>query len=346
MKWKFLKGREAFQSHREQWDALNAAINNHILLDSDFWDPLVRLFGHEELYLGISETSEYPGMILVEHVGQGQWKTFQPSQAPLGPILLWNPSNIEQQMSELVRSLPGFAFAVGVSQQDPDYTVIRPDRGYRTLEFLDYITIPRISLVETFEVYWKLRGKDLVGNLARRRKRLGEQGVEMSLLEDRTPQSVEEVVRVYGQFEESGWKGAYGTAVRADNDQGTFYREMLTRFCGRGEGVMYRLFMDEKPIASNLCVERNGMLILLKTAYDEEYKKLSPSYIMLEDMLKKLFADKNVHVLEFYGRAKEWHKKWTGEERSMYHVNLYRYAMISHARKFLKTHGLWASEKG
>ena len=346
MKWKFLKGQEVFLSHRERWDALNASIDNHILLDSDFWGPLVRLFGHDELYLGISGSSEYPGMILVEHVGSGQWRTFQPSQAPLGPVLLANPSNIERQMSVLVRSLPCFALAVGVTQQDPDYTVIRPDRGYRTLEFLDYITISRISLVDTFEAYWKLRGKDLVGNLTRRKKRLDEQGVKMSLAVNRTAQGVEEAVRIYGQFEESGWKGAHGTAVRADNAQGAFYREMLTRFCDRGEAVMYQLFMDEKPIASNLCVERNGMLILLKTAYDEEHKKLSPSYIMLEDMLKRLFVEKNVHVLEFYGRAKEWHKKWTAEERKMYHVNFYRYAMVSHVRKFLKTKGLWSSEKG
>jgi CelD/BcsL family acetyltransferase involved in cellulose biosynthesis len=211
---------------------------------------------------------------------------------------------------------------------------------------LDYITTPRISLIDTFEAYWKVRGKDLVGNLARRKKRLDEQGVKISLSVNRTAQSVEEAVRVYGQFEESGWKGADGTAVRADNAQGAFYREMLTRFCHRGEGVIYQLFMDETPIASNLCVERNGMLILLKTAYDEEHKKLSPSYIMLEDMLKRLFAEKNVHVLEFYGRAKEWHKKWTTEERTMYHVNFYRYAMVAPARKFLKNKGLWSSEKG
>jgi CelD/BcsL family acetyltransferase involved in cellulose biosynthesis len=238
------------------------------------------------------------------------------------------------------------ALTMGITQQDPDYTVIRPDRGYRTLEFLDYITTPRISLIDTFEAYWKVRGKDLVGNLARRKKRLDEQGVKISLSVNRTAQSVEEAVRVYGQFEESGWKGADGTAVRADNAQGAFYREMLTRFCHRGEGVIYQLFMDETPIASNLCVERNGMLILLKTAYDEEHKKLSPSYIMLEDMLKRLFAEKNVHVLEFYGRAKEWHKKWTTEERTMYHVNFYRYAMVAPARKFLKNKGLWSSEKG
>ncbi|GJL54373.1 MAG: hypothetical protein NPIRA02_15050 [Nitrospirales bacterium] len=347
MKWKFLKERDAFHAHREQWDALNTTIDNHILLDSDFWEPLVRLFGHDELYLGICEDSEYPGMVLVEHVGAGQWTTFQPSQAPLGPILLGNPSNIEDQMALLVRSLPGFTISVGVTQQDPDYTGLKRNVSDRRLEFLDYITIPRISLVEnSFEAYWKGRGKDLVGNLARRRKRLDEQGVKVSLAVDRTAQGMDEAVRIYGQFEESGWKGEHGTAVAADNAQGAFYREMLARFCERGEGLVYQLFMDDRPIASNLCVERNGMLIMLKTAYDEHYKKLSPSFMMLEDMLKELFADPNIHVLEFYGRAKEWHKKWTTEERMMYHVNCYRYAMVSQARKLLKTQGLVSRQSG
>ncbi|WP_447968779.1 GNAT family N-acetyltransferase [Nitrospira sp. M1] len=346
MKWKFLKERDAFHAHREQWDALNAAIDNHILLDSDFWDPLVRLFGHDQLYLGICEDPEYPAMVLVEHVGAGRWMTFQPSQAPLGPILLGNPSNIEDQMALLVRSLPGFTISLGVTQQDPDYTSLTRGVSDQRLECLDYITIPRISLVDTFDSYWKQRGKDLVGNLARRKKRLDEQGVRISLSVERTPQGMDEAVRIYGQFEESGWKGEHGTAVGADNSQGEFYRDMLARFCQRGEGLVYQLFMDDVPIASNLCVERNGMLIMLKTAYDEQHKKLSPSFMMLEGMLKNLFSEKTVHVLEFYGRAKEWHKKWTTEERTMYHINCYRYAMVSQARKLLKTQGLLSGKSG
>ena len=222
MKWEFLKGQDAFQAHREQWDALNASIQNHILLDSDFWIPLVRLFGHEELYLGISDSCDYPGMILVEQVGAGQWTTFQPSQAPLGPILLANPSNVEQQLRALIRGLPGLALSVGITQQDPDYTVIGPIHSQRNLEFLDYITTPRISLHDTFEAYWNARGKDLVGNLARRKKRLDEQGVKVYLSENRTAQDVGKAIHIYGQFEASGWKGTEGTAVQADNAQGAF----------------------------------------------------------------------------------------------------------------------------
>ncbi|MGB0909848.1 MAG: GNAT family N-acetyltransferase [Nitrospirales bacterium] len=346
MKWVFLKGQEVFPMHREQWDALNSSIHNHILLDSDFWIPLVRLFGHDELYLGISDSREYPGMILVEQVGSGQWRTFQPAQAPLGPMLLANPENVEVQLRVLLRSLPGLALSMGITQQDPDYSVLRQSHNGSKLEFLDYITTPRISVFDTFEVYWKARGKDLVGNLARRRKRLNEQGVKVSLSVDRTAQGVPEGVHVYGEFESSGWKGAEGSAVRSSNAQGEFYRDMLARFCKRGEGVIYQLFMGDQPIASNLCVERNGMLILLKTAYNEEYKKLSPSYMMLEDMLKQLFAEKNVQVLEFYGRAKEWHKKWASEERTMYHVNYYRNAIVSQTRKVLKTQRLWSGKKG
>ena len=87
------------------------------------------------------------------------------------------------------------------------------------------------------------------------------------------------------------------------------------------------------------------MLILLKTAYDEIHKKLSPSYILLEDMLKRLFEEKNARVLEFYGRSKEWHKKWGGEERTMYHINWYRHAVVSQARNIIKSRGLWAGKK-
>ena len=119
---------------------------------------------------------------------------------------------------------------------------------------------------------------------------------------------------------------------------------MLLNFCSQGEGLIYQFLMDGKPIASDLCLQRHGMLILLKTAYDEQYKKQSPSYLMREEILKRLFFRKKVNVLEFYGRAREWHTKWTDEMRTMFHINFYGHAVIEKGRNALKSGGLWPRE--
>ena len=247
-------------------------------------------------------------------------------------------------MQGLISSLPGLALGLSVTQQDPDYSVFSPFQEIHHLEFVEYITTPRITLSNTFEDYWKSRGKDLVGNLVRRKKRLDEKGVQLSISVLREPGQVSDGIQVYGQLEESGWKGAQGTAVSVNNDQGRFYCDMLKRFCQREEGIIYQLLMDGQPIASDLCLRRNGMLILLKTAYDEQYKKQSPSYLMREEILRRLYYRKKVRVLEFYGRARDWHYKWTDEMRTMYHINFYRHALVEKGRNALKAGGLWSRE--
>ncbi len=338
--WTFLPAQEYFEQYKQEWDALNQSLDNHLLLSSEFVCPLVRYFSTSSTLLGISKDQNYPGMVLVDPASKVLWRTFQPSQAPMGLILLQNKEFIHQQIQVLLRSLPGYTLGFSVTQQDPDYTSFGKYEKAKTVESLDYIRTSKIAIHGSFDDYWSARGKDLVGNLRRRKRRLDEKGVKFSTVVIRNPENVDAGIEVYGFLEQSGWKNAEGTAVSATNDQGMFYREMLKNFCCRGEGVIYQLLMDGKPIASSLCLERSGMLTLLKTAYDEDHKKLSPSYILLEDVLRRLFQEKHVHVLEFYGRAKEWHEKWGGEVRTMFHLNFYRHEWVRAVRQMLKVGGV------
>ncbi len=344
--WEIVNARDNFEKYQEQWDELNKRLDNHLLLDSKFVGPLVQYFSTSRTLLAVSQDSVYPGMVLLEGIGNGFWQTFQPSQAPLGLILLPNKENLEQQIHGLMASLPGFALGLSITQQDPDYSVFAPFNQFPHLEFVEYITTPRMTLVDTFENYWKSRGKDLVSNLVRRKKRLDEKGVQLSIWTIREQEHINHGVQVYGQLEESGWKGTQGTAVSIQNDQGRFYTDMLKNFCAQEEGIIYQLLMDGQPIASDLCIRRNGMFILLKTAYDEQYKKLSPSYLMREEILKRLYYRKSIKVLEYYGRARDWHTKWTDEMRTMYHINFYRHSLIEMGRNALKAGGIWTRKAG
>ena len=81
-----------------------------------------------------------------------------------------------------------------------------------------------------------------------------------------------------------------------------------------------------------------GMLILLKTAYDESVREMSPGFLLQAEMFKALFTERNTKRIEFYGRVREgWTKKWTNETRGMFHLNVYRYSSMSWARRLLKS---------
>ena len=336
MGWVFESAYKTFDQYREMWDGLNRSQGDHLLLDSMFVGPLVRYFGSTETLLGISNDHKNPGMVLVDSVRKGFWQTFQPSQGPLGLILLGNRSEVVGQIEELIRSLPRYALGFGVLQQDPDFTAFGSLNPSKKIEILDYIKTPRLTLRGTFEDYWKSCGRNLVHNLSRQRRRLAEQGVQLELFVDRDPNDVGKGIGEYGRLEGSGWKARGRTAVTANNRQGLFYQDMLENFCSRGEGIIYRLMMNGKTVASDLCLERDGTMVVLRTTYDESIEGLSLGLLLHQEIFKALFSEGKIKVVEFYGRVRDWHTKWTNELRTMYHINFYRHRWVAVARRFIK----------
>jgi hypothetical protein len=346
MTWTFLNARHFYDEHRHKWDAINRSQAHHILLDSVFVGALVRYFGSDKTVLAISDDETKPGMLILTRVRSGFWQTFQPAQGPLGLILLSNRDNLEAQIVKLIQHLPGYPLCLSVCQQDPDFTCFEKIGESAKIQVIDYIRTARLSLKGTFEEYWQKRGKDLARNLDRRCRQLAKRGIEFELLVDRSPECVAGCIREYSALETSGWKFTQGTAVSAEGVQGKFYREILERFCMVGEGVIYRLLFNGKTVASQLGLQRNGMLVLLKMAYDENFKEFSPGFLLQREIIRSNFSQSTVKVIEFYGRVRDgWTSKWTDEIRTMYHINFYRYDFVSAARSLIKhCHRLFRGE--
>jgi hypothetical protein len=335
MTWEFQPATASFEEIRNDWDALNQRIGNHILLDSGFVAPLLRHFREGEVLLGSSDDAEAPGMALLVPRGTGRWETFQPSQAPIGLMLLGSPNAAGNSLTRITRALPGYAFQLSVLQQDPDYSPFVLNLNSGVFERLDYIQTARITLEGTFEDYWKTRGTNFRHNLARRRRRLAEKGYTIELIEIRSPNEVETAIREYGNLESQGWKGRDGTAVAIDNAQGRFYRDVFQYFCARGEAVIFQLRFNGRVASSDLCLMRDGVMIVLKTAYDEQLNDYSPAFMMREEILQRTFAERKVRKIEFYGRVMEWHTRWSKEIRTLYHVNCFRHRWVVPLKKLV-----------
>jgi Acetyltransferase (GNAT) domain len=335
MTWRFQPAAQSFAALGTTWDAINKSRGNHILLDSGFVAPLLRNFDNGKTILGVEEDSSVAGAALLVRKNVGIWETFQPSQAPIGMFILGNPRAGADQIRKLTRSLPGYAMQFSVLQQDPDYAPMEGEQDSAGLERLDYISTARISLSETFEDYWKKRAGKFKYNLSRRRRRLEENRLQGELVIRRKPEEVASAIHEYGRLESSSWKASGGTAVVEDSAQGKFYREVFEHFCERGEGLIFQFLINGRVAASDLCLERDGMHILLKTSYDEEFAEFSPSLLMREDIVRFLFAEKQARIVEFYGRVMEWHTRWTDDARILYHINCYRSSLTKSLKKFV-----------
>ncbi len=333
-RWSFHPALESFDQFRGRWDALNRAQDNHILLDSGFVAILLRHFGSRRVVLAIREDDANPAMALIERRAPGIWETFQPSWAPLGLILYGDREKGRENLSSLMRSLPGYAIELGVLQQDPNFSGFSVVDGHNWIERSDYMQTARIPLEGTFEGYWATREDRLRKNNERLRRRMAEKGLKVEFTAIRDPAGVGEGIREYGRLESKGWKAGKGTAVGVDDAQARFYRAVLEDFCERGEGAIYQLRIDGQVVATDICAVRGEMAIVIKTTYDEDWKVWAPGVLLREDIVRDLCAGGRVRNYEFYGPLMDYQLRWTNDVRTLYHLTCFRHPWIREARNF------------
>jgi CelD/BcsL family acetyltransferase involved in cellulose biosynthesis len=335
MSWKIYPISE-FEKQQEGWQRLNRDGIASPLLDPAFMSPLLQYFGTgKEILVCYECDGQAKAMAIMVPSRHGAWETFQPSQAPVGAWLHSADMDWNILLYKLMRVLPGFPLLIGVTQQDPDL-VMRPEPG-NTLKTLDYIQTARISLNGDFDSYWNSRGKNLRQNMKKQRSKLAKDAITTRLELSTSPEDVAQAITDYGIIESAGWKADGGTAISPATAQGQFYRAMMENFCRVGSGHIYRYWYDDRIVAMDLCIEGNENIVILKTTYDESIKNgTSPALLMRQDEFKKMFSDGELKKIEFYGRVMDWHTKWSDEIRTLYHVNQYRWHILSKFRNSSK----------
>jgi len=327
MTWQFFPIKQ-FEAHAETWRDLNARSAKSPLLDPLFVSPSIAAFSRGDEVIAIFGKRDRPAaMGIFQPTKQFSWQTFQPANAPLGAWLSEPGAPMADLLSSLIEALPGTAFLLGLTQLDPDFNS-RPEPSAR-LRTANYIETARIAVEGSFEDYWKLRSKNLRHNMKRQTNRLKRDGVTARFEILGAPEDMSRAIADYSALEQSGWKADIDSAVRADDAQGQFYESMLKSYGALGQAAVYRYFYDDDLVASDICIERDGCMIVLKTAHDHSRKGTSPAQLMRFDMFQRAFESGQFKRIEFYGPVMDWHKRWTEEVRTIYHANFYRWPLLA-----------------
>lgn len=322
-----------FPQYQTAWQELNGRCSNSLLLDPLFVAPLVACFAGENDRLAIlGEPTQPQAMALLRRGSALTWQTFQPANAPLGLWLCDASLSAEDAWDGLLRSLPGTALLIGLTQLDPNHTP-RPAEDGRT-RVLDYIETPFMDVSGSFEAFWQARSKNLRHDIKRQGNRLQREGTETRLEVLTEPADLERAVADFSKLEMAGWKGKAGTAVSLDDPQGRFYLQMFAAFAAQQQAIAHRYFYGDQLVATDLSICRDGTMIVLKTAYDESQTKTSPAQLMRYEAYRDVFDSGRFQRVEFYGPVMKWHSKWTESTRVIYHVNRYRLPFLAalHAR--------------
>lgn len=310
------------------WDRLNAERGNLPFLAARAMRAALAAFGTgtEQLFIG-----EHPegvqALFLLVPEGRLRWRTFQPSQVPLGAWVARASIDLTDLTESLLASGPALCLVLSITQIDPRLAP-RPQDGPRW-KCMDYIDTGWLPVEGAFDAYWAARGKNLRQNLRKQRNKLQADGVSTTLRVHRSPDDVVAALKRYAALETTGWKAGQGTAIDADNAQGRFYRRLLGEAAEAGEALVFEYCFDERTVAMNLCLWRDRELIVLKTTYDESVPKaFSPASLLREDELQSFFAGDEVRRVEYYGRLMEWHTKLTDHKRTLYHLTHFRWSWL------------------
>lgn len=312
---------------REDWNQLNASTTRQVFMDAEAIGCALKHFGtgKERLFVGTAQ-GQIVCMAVLSRIDALRWSTFQPSQIPLGAFLIAPHVGLDTASAALLRALPTTTLVLSITQLDPLYVPRPADTA--TLRLDDYIETGWIELTGTFEEYWAARSSSLRKNMRNQRNRLVSEGTSVALRTSVKAADMPAAVARYGKLESAGWKAESGTAVHPDNEQGRFYSELLSAEAARGSALVHEYWLDGGLAAANLCLLRDKTLVVLKTTYDEKYTQLSPAFLLRLAQIQSAYETGEIERIEFYGRKRDWHTRWTEAFRTIYHATAYRHGFI------------------
>lgn len=322
------------------WDALNTARGDLPFLAAYFIVAALQKFGSGQERLLVAHDDQEPvAMLVLRQKRFFEWETFQPSQLPLGAWVARKEIPLIEVAGSCQRNLSGLCLLFGITQIDP-LLAPRPADTDNSLS-TDYIDTAWVEIEGDFTAYWNARGKNLRKNMKKQRAKLAADGITLSLRRLTNTAEMADAVAHYGMLESNGWKAEQGTAVHRDNTQGRFYTVMLENACLKGDGLIYEYNFGDKTVAMNLCLIHNDTLIVLKTTYDETInKEFSPAFLLRQETLRLLFSEHRIKRMEFFGKVKEWHTRWTDKQRTIYHLTVFRWGWLKKLLFFKKFYHL------
>ncbi|REL31126.1 GNAT family N-acetyltransferase [Thalassotalea euphylliae] len=331
IKWHLLPVSE-FHTIHAQWDDLNQSTLNQAVLSALFVQSLINTFAKQPLYILCKYESgclTFAGIF--EQTSNFRWAIFQTSQGPLGAILSKSNMLNRRFFAEINQQLPGTQLLFDLTQLDSAW--FEQSDG---VECLPYITTGSLKVPEDFDAYFASLSKNTRQNINKAKNRLNREGVTIELSIVTKPEQIKTYIAHYGELESKGWKSSLGTAVNVDNEQGTFYVDMMTSFAEQGLAQIWCYKFNDDIVAVDLCIVHGDTVTILKTTFDEGFARYSPALLMKVDAYKAMSEQGKIKRIEYYGKVMDWHRRLICDERALFHVTWAKNQALYRSLNWLK----------
>lgn len=320
----------------DAWDRLNTDCGNrHPLLQARLVKLLIEHFPADLEALSITENGSPAVLMLIKKPARDLELVrvgYLPAQSQIALVQTHSAcSNLSQR---LFQALPLSSQRFDLSFVDSHYQMeLTQAKGVkRSTKALDMA----IALNGDFKSYWNTRPRPLKKNIARYKNRARRELGDFRFEVIRAPEAIRNAVDRYGTLESEGWKGASGTALHPHNQQGQFYRALLHEYAATNEAIVFELYHQDRLVASRLTIHNSKMLVILKTTFDENYKRYAAGRILLYRVIEHLFAEKELEQIAFYTNATPEQLEWATASRPVYNISFYRYPFLASASELLR----------
>jgi len=327
---------DEFNTLAAHWDTINKSSINQAILDSQFIQSCLTHFSQGNEIIAFCHDQQGPLAIGVfQKIGFGRYQTFQPSQAPLGLWVVRDNKFSCELLNGLKKILPGPVFLIDFLQQDTTRINVN---NLTNIHKSAYISTGKLDIPADYQEFFNQLGKNMRQNHNKIINRCAKSNTDLSIKLINQPHEMQDVINHFARFESSGWKGEQGTAVGLNNSQGKFYCELLSNYAQQGLAEAWYYLVDQEVVAADLCIKSDNTLIILKTAYNEQFKKLSPALQLKFEIFKHHSQQQTqITTVEFFGKAMEWHKRFQSQLRDIEHFTWCSNAIISSVYRQLRT---------
>ena len=170
----------------------------------------------------------------------------------------------------------------------------------------------------------------------RRIRRLNEVG-ELKLIKIDKADLIRHELEKFYEIEHKNWKGRAKSSLKSKYF-GEFYRNVFFHYAEEEKMQLYFLRLNNQYIAGQCVILDRDICYLIRSGYDEDYYKYSPSTVCTFKLFEHLFGVKEIKKIDWYGHYYPYEKRYGKRTRKRYsytffnnkiHLQLFWYCKIT-----------------
>ncbi len=315
-----------------QWEKMNSTDMTGFLCHIGWYKSLLKkneITGEQVLFLLVEDAGEAVAIVPLvysqAHIGKltfNVWELYRENDMRVRDTIYNRNYQGDQIIGSIIEALKGYQnhpwSALVFDDIQESSNTMRMLRNYKKNRLASYKShsshyIPTDCSYDEYVQRLSGHFRRQLGRTTRKAGKLGELSVEFAT-------EKEQLERAFIQFldvEASGWKGQGKTAIKLNETELVFYRDLLRYYSKTNQCQINLLYLDGHCIAAQFCVLCETTIYVLKIGYSEDYANIAPGNILFDKLIRYCCDTDTIYAMSFITNS-NWQLRWGPESIPIY----------------------------